>query len=80
LVYAHVGALDRVLEYPERAVEIGFLEVTAIYPLWLPEYAGLRKSERFKKFARDAGFVEYWRARGWPDLCRPTTCDQFECD
>jgi hypothetical protein len=29
---------------------------------------------------RNAGFVEYWRARGWPDLCRPLGTDDFVCD
>ena len=43
-------------------------------------YAPVRKTERFKAFVRAAGLVEYWRARGWPDLCRPTTGDDFECE
>jgi len=45
-----------------------------------PESAPLRKTERFKKFARRGGYVDYWRARGWPDLCRPVGADDFECD
>ena len=27
-----------------------------------------------------AGLVDYWRARGWPDLCRPMGADDFVCD
>ena len=26
------------------------------------------------------GLVDYWRARGWPDLCRPMGVDDFVCD
>ena len=26
------------------------------------------------------GMVDYWRARGWPDLCRPVGTNDFVCD
>jgi hypothetical protein len=29
---------------------------------------------------RNIGLVEHWRARGWPDLCRPVGADDFVCD
>jgi hypothetical protein len=29
---------------------------------------------------REAGLVDYWKARGWPDLCRPIGANDFECD
>jgi hypothetical protein len=29
---------------------------------------------------RDHGLVDYWRAYGWPDLCRPLDGDDFECE
>jgi hypothetical protein len=29
---------------------------------------------------RNIGLVDYWKARGWPDLCRPTTGNDFECN
>ena len=28
----------------------------------------------------DAGLVDLWRERGWPDLCRPVGTDDFACD
>jgi hypothetical protein len=28
---------------------------------------------------RKAGMVEYWRAKGWPDLCHPVGADDFAC-
>jgi len=43
-------------------------------------YAGVRKTATFKAWAREIGLVDYWRARGWPDLCRPVGADDFECD
>jgi TolB-like protein len=80
-VYAHVGALDRILDYPERNLEIGINSlISASHLLWVPEYAPLRKTERFKAYVRNAGLVAYWRARGWPDLCRPMGADDFVCD
>jgi hypothetical protein len=24
--------------------------------------------------------VEYWRAKGWPQFCHPTTGDDFVCE
>jgi tetratricopeptide (TPR) repeat protein len=76
-VYAYVGAPDRVLDFAERRLEIQ-LGVSSI--IWLPELVSLRNTERFKAFARKAGLVDYWRERGWPDLCRPVGADDFVCD
>jgi hypothetical protein len=42
--------------------------------------SSLRKTERFKTLVRDAGFVDVWRVRGWPDLCRPVGADDFACE
>jgi TolB-like protein len=78
-VYAYVGALDRAMEFPERTAKIGYLTSGAHYPLWHPSFAPLRKTERLKAYVRKVGLVDYWRARGWPDLCRPTTGNDFEC-
>ena len=79
-VYVYVGAPDRVLDYPERLVASNGLIVQAVRYLWSPEFAPVRKTERFKAFVRAAGFVDYWRARGWPDHCRPVGADDFACD
>jgi hypothetical protein len=48
--------------------------------VWHSSYKPVRSSERFKLWARKIGLVEYWRAKGWPDLCHPTTGDDFECN
>jgi len=79
-VYAYVGALDRVWEFTDRALELSWPLGSGVRDIWLPEYAPLRKTERFKAFVGKAGLVDYWRARGWPDLCRPAGADDFTCD
>ena len=48
--------------------------------VWHASYAPARKTQSFKQFVRDAGFVDYWRQRGWPDLCHPVGADDFACD
>jgi hypothetical protein len=77
-VYAYVGAGERVLERYERNLEIETTGTT--YWLWDPIHAPARKMERFKAYVRKAGLVDYWRARGWPDLCRPVGANDFVCD
>jgi hypothetical protein len=39
----------------------------------------VRKTPQFKTLMQRAGFVDYWRAKGWPPQCHPTTGDDFEC-
>jgi hypothetical protein len=77
-VYVHVQAPQRVLDAYELRLEIygsgGFFDFAS------PGYAALRKTERFKTLMRRAGLVDYWRAKGWPDLCRPVGADDFVCD
>jgi len=79
-VYAHVGALDRTLEFAERSIQMGWHEAFGLKIFWLPEYAPVRKTERFKTLVRNARLVEYWRAKGWPDLCKPVGADDFACE
>jgi tetratricopeptide (TPR) repeat protein len=74
-VYAYVGAPDRGLD-----VQGPFLSLPQVRQLWSPEYAPIRKTERFKALMRNAGLVDLWRARGWPDLCRPVGADDFVCN
>ena len=80
-VYLYAGAPNRSLDYYEGLAEAGYPGI-GNYPrsLWAPDYAPVRKTERFKAYARKIGLVEYWRARGWPDLCRPVGADDFVCD
>jgi TolB-like protein len=34
---------------------------------------------KVKALLRNVGLVDYWRATGWPDRCRPKGEDDFEC-
>ena len=76
--YMHVGAPERVLEFYEDEVRAGYFQPISTTWFWHPSYAAVRKTEQFKKVARDVGLVDYWRARGWPAQCRPTGND-FTC-
>jgi len=40
----------------------------------------LRQLPEYKQFLTDIGLVDLWKERGWPDLCRPTDGDDFECE
>jgi TolB-like protein/Tfp pilus assembly protein PilF len=76
-VYGYVGAPERLLDYPERAMEADELYFAVVFD---SQYAPVRKTERFKTFVRNAGLVDYWKARGWPDLCKPVGANDFVCD
>jgi hypothetical protein len=79
-VYAYVGAPDRIMEFFESVLEAGMADSAGFRFLFDPSSAPVRKTERFKTFVRNMGLVAYWRARGWPDLCHPTTGDDFVCN
>ena len=70
-VYAYIGALDRVMDYPERGVAIGFWGQSTFESTWYPPFAPVRKTERFKAFVRKAGLVDYWRAQGLAGFVPP---------
>jgi TolB-like protein len=78
-VYVHVGALGRTLEFYEGGVDVGYSVSISNFLLWHPYYGALRQTERYKRFMRDRGVVDYWRQRGWPELCRPIG-DDFSCE
>lgn len=46
---------------------------------WFPNRRDFRNSAAFARFVREAGLLEYWQTRGWPDLCRPEG-EGFSCD
>jgi TolB-like protein len=77
-VYIYIGAPERALDYAERSAEVGYL--LSATNLWDSRYSGLRKSERYKALMRSSGLVDYWRARGWPEVCHPVGADDFVCE
>jgi tetratricopeptide (TPR) repeat protein len=79
-VYLHTGYPERALGSFEEAVKSGTVQFGDLLGLvWHPSYAPARKTERFKQLMRDVGNVDYWRVKGWPDFCNPTTGDDFNC-
>lgn len=79
-IYLHIGAPERALEFYEDCVAADTCNVLDFSLLWHPSYAPVRKMERFKRLVRDAGLVDYWKTRGWPDLCRPVGTNDFVCE
>ena len=77
-IYLFVGAQDRYLEGAESRMQAGLSGALFRDP-WAPPSISLRKTERFKAYARQAGFVDYWRARGWPKACHPVGEKDFAC-
>jgi tetratricopeptide (TPR) repeat protein len=79
-VYLYVGTPERALEPFERDVQNGFAGSFSLPVIWHASYAAVRKTERFKTYVRARGLLDYWRARGWPQWCHPTTGDDFACE
>ena len=81
VVYLYAAAPDRALDFFDGLVSAGVPALGNFSSIfWAPACAPVRKTEAFKAHVRKVGFVDYWKARGWPDLCHPTTGDNFECN
>ena len=79
-VYLYTGYPERALGSFEAVVKSGKAQFGDLLGLvWHPSYAPVRKTERFKQLMRDVGNVDYWRVKGWPEFCQPTTGDDFTC-
>jgi TolB-like protein len=78
IAYAHTSAPERMLDWPEKALKDR--DYRPLRLVWWPTPSSVRKTERFKTLMRNAGLVDYWRARGWPDLCRPVGTNDFACE
>ena len=78
--YLYVGAPEQALEHYESDVRTGMVGGPAAFGwLWHSSYAVARKSARFKTLVKNAGLVDFWRQRGWPDFCRPLGSSDYEC-
>jgi len=78
-VFAYVGFPERALELSEHDADAGDSIPGQDYRFWQPNFRAARKTAQFKALVRKIGLVDYWRAKGWPDFCHPTTGDDFEC-
>lgn len=78
--FAYVGLPERVLEQAERARDLDRKGMNNLVAFWGSDFRIARKTARFKNLVRDAGLIDYWRAKGWPQYCHPTTGDDFACN
>jgi hypothetical protein len=53
--------------------------VVRLATLWYPVMSEARQLPEFKKLVTDLNLVEYWRAYGWADACRPLGESDFTC-
>ena len=76
----YLGEIDLAYDAAQRAVaDRSLFPADFLAPDANPNVARFRKDPRFPALVRDAGLLDYWRAVGWPDLCRPLG-DGVECD
>ena len=52
---------------------------TRLAAVWYPFMSEVRRLPEFKDLVTELNLVEYWRAYGWADACRPISDDDFEC-
>jgi TolB-like protein len=79
-VYLYAGAPDRSLDFFDGLADAQVPGVgNAPRLLWSPAFKPTRGTERFKALIRKTGLIDYWRAKGWPDVCRPIGADDFTC-
>jgi tetratricopeptide (TPR) repeat protein len=68
---------------PQFALKVKGQEVRSspvrMAALWYPVMSEVRQLPEFKKLVTDINLVEYWRAYGWADSCRPLGDDDFTC-
>jgi len=68
---------------PEFALKVKAEDIrmnpSRIVAIWYPVMSKVRQLAKFKDLATELNLVEYWRAYGWADACRPLGDDDFEC-
>jgi adenylate cyclase len=79
ILYIYLGASERALQAYQRAAEVGYINGDR-GAVWHPAYAPVRRTAQFKALMRKVGYVDYWRAKGWPSFCRPVGADDFACE
>jgi tetratricopeptide (TPR) repeat protein len=77
-VYFYVGAPQRAIETLQAGLDASNRMGNEMF--WLPSNKAARNMEQYKAYLRKAGIVDYWRARGFPDLCHPVGADDFACN
>jgi TolB-like protein/DNA-binding winged helix-turn-helix (wHTH) protein/Flp pilus assembly protein TadD len=57
----------------------GMNRIQILAQVWNNWAVAVRQDPRFKDWVETLGYVDFWRKHGWPDRCRPTGQDDFEC-
>lgn len=89
---AENGELDKLVSFESllmlgspRAFDLGIDPVNDFKnkqihaQIWNNWATAVRQDPRFKDWVGQLGFVDFWRKHGWPDRCRPTALNDFEC-
>ncbi len=78
-----IALLAAYFDYRELALQAIGEEVRLssfrMHALWYPVMSDVRQLQGFKELVTDLNLVEYWRASGWADQCRPLGDEDFEC-
>ncbi|RLA28638.1 MAG: hypothetical protein DRQ63_03045, partial [Gammaproteobacteria bacterium] len=68
---------------PQFALKVKGQEVRTstvrLFTLWYPVMSEVRQLPEFKKLVTELNLVEYWRAYGWADACKPLGDNDFTC-
>jgi TolB-like protein len=68
---------------PQFALKVKGQEVrvipTRLAAVWYPVMSEVRQLPEFKQLVTDLNLVEYWRAYGWADACKPLDDNDFTC-
>jgi len=65
----------------ELLIALGEYQIPhSTYTFWFDAYRDYRASPEFKRHLRRLGLPEFWRANGFPPMCRPLGEEDFECD
>lgn len=77
---AYYGDPHHAVALLHRMDRSGLNGIVLLFDMWRPTLAAARRLPEFKELVRDLGLVEYWRAYGWSDHCRPVGENDFECE
>jgi hypothetical protein len=64
---------------PELSLELWAEGMRGTEGLSQPLLREVRTLPAFKDLVRELGLVDYWRAYGWSDYCRPLAGQDFVC-
>ena len=76
MVAAYFGEPRFALQVKGEEVRANVLRISS---LWYPVMSEVRRLPEFKKLVTDLNLLEFWRAYGWADACRPLGDVDFGC-